>query len=77
MKSKFLKLNNFVIVGVMSLLGLTACKKDPEIRPMYGVITTKYCERVTSGETMPTLGETENSLSDENQIFETEKLAAD
>lgn len=71
MKVKFLKLNNLVVVGLMSLLGLSACKKEPEIVPMYGVIAPKYCEKAVLDADMPALGDTENPMNDENQISET------
>jgi len=68
---KFLKLSNLAVVGLMSLLGLSACKKEPEIAPMYGVIMPKYCEKVVLDADMPALGDAENSTNNENQISET------
>ena len=50
MKVKFLRMSNLLLVGVMTLMGLSACKKEPsspdtvQITPCYGVIPTEYCE---------------------------------
>ncbi len=71
MKVKFLKLNNLVIVGLVSLLGLSACKKEPDIVEMYGVPTSRYCEKAVLDADMPALDDTENPVNDENQISET------
>lgn len=71
MKVKFLKLNNLVVVGLMSLLGLSACKKEPDIVPLYGVIAPKYCEKAVLDADMPALVDAENPKNDENQISET------
>ncbi len=71
MKVKFLKLNNLLFWGLMSLLGLSACKKETEIVPMYGVIAPKYCEKGVLDADMPAFDDAENSMSNENQIPET------
>ena len=71
MKVKFLKLNNLVIVGLVSLLGLSACKEEPDIVVMYGGPTSRYCEKDVRCADMPALDDTENPINDENQISET------
>lgn len=55
----------------MSLLGLSACKKEPDIVPEYGVIVPKYCEKGVPDADMPAVGGAENPMNNENQIFET------
>ena len=70
-KIKFLKLSKLAVVGLMSLLGLSACKKEPDIVVLYGVPTSKYCEKVVLDADMPALGDAENSTNNENQISET------
>ena len=42
MKTSCLKLKSWLLISAMSLLGLSACKKEPQIRPMYGVIPDEY-----------------------------------
>lgn len=54
MKVKCLKLKNWLLVSVMSLVGLLACKKDPSEpdgpRVMYGVPTSGFhCVPVSDG----------------------------
>ena len=71
MKVRFLKLNNLVVVGLMSLLGLSACKKEPDIVVMYGVPTSRYCEKDVRCADMPAVGDAENPMNNENQILET------
>lgn len=71
MKVRFLKLNNLVVVGLMSLLGLSACKKEPDIVPEYGVIVPKYCEKGVPDADMLAVGDAENPMNNENQILET------
>ena len=71
MKVKFLKLNNLVVVGLMSLIGLSACKKEPDNVVMYGGPTSRYCEKAVLDADMPALVDTENPMNDENQISET------
>lgn len=71
MKVRFLKLSNLVVVGLMSLLGLSACKKEPDIVLEYGVIAPKYCEKGVPDVDMPAVGDAENPMNSENQIFET------
>ena len=71
MKVRFLKLNNLVVVGLMSLLGLSACKKKPDIVSEYGVPTSRYCEKGVPDADMPAVGDAENPMNNENQIFET------
>ena len=70
-KIKFLKLSNLAVVGLMSLLGLSACKKEPDIVIMYGVPTSRYCEKAVLDADMPALVDAENPKNDENQISET------
>ena len=40
MKTSCLKLKSWLLISAMSLLGLSACKKEPQI--MYGVIPDEY-----------------------------------
>ena len=62
MKAKFLRLNNIILIGAVSLLGLTACKKEPtepskfpdygQIVPCYGVIVKDFCKKVWEGDNL-------------------------
>lgn len=64
------KIKKWFFVGIMSLLGLSACKEEPEIVPMYGVVPREYDEKDTPNAYMPTSDNSENNLSHENKIPE-------
>ena len=50
MKVKRLYFVKSILVGMMTLLGLAACKKDDgQIVPMYGVPSSAYCQSNFNG----------------------------
>jgi hypothetical protein len=75
MKVKLMKLNKYLLVGIASLLGLTACKKEPEVEyggptPMYGAPTSETCSIPQVDETLSletaTVQEVKKSIKDED-----------
>ena len=67
MRTKWLRISNLVLVGISTLFGLSACKKEPQIQPCYGVITTE----------MRCLPMAETNLADSPAFMDEEYLKKD